>query len=92
MANKIQLQAAVRTLQDLYGQDQILKEAIKAQEQVLKDYMDSENIEHLDLGIAVVHFTQVVSQIFDLKKFRADFGNIDEYMTERHSRRFKVAA
>ena len=91
MANKIQLQATVKTLQDLYNQESDLKEAIRAQEQILKDHMDNEHIEHLDLGIAVVHFTQVVSKVFDLKKFRADFGTVDEYMTDRYSRRFKVA-
>ena len=53
--------------------------------------MDANNLQHLDLGIAVVHWTQVVSNVFDLKKFRADFGDVAEYMTERLSRRFKVA-
>lgn len=91
MTNKIQLQATVRTLQDLYSKETELKEAIKAQEQILKDHMEAEKIEHLDLGTAVVHWTQVVSNVFDLKKFRADFGEVTEYMTERLSRRFKVA-
>ena len=53
--------------------------------------MEQQNVEHLDLGTAVVHWTQVVSKVFDLKAFRADFGDVAEYMTERLSRRFKVA-
>lgn len=89
--NKAELQATVTTLQTLYAREEELKQAIKSQEQILKDYMDVEKVEHLDLGIAVVHFTQVVSKVFDLKKFRADFGTVEEYMTERFSRRFKVA-
>lgn len=91
MANKIELQATVKTLQSLYEQESELKNAIKNQEQIIKDYMENEKIEHLDLGIAVIHWTQVVSNVFDLKKFRADFGEVTEYMTERLSRRFKVA-
>lgn len=91
MTTKIELQATVKTLQALYGQEAELKEAIKNQEQILKDYMEAEKIEHLDLGTAVVHWTQVISNVFDLKKFRADFGDVAEYMTERLSRRFKVA-
>lgn len=91
MTSKIELQATVKTLQALYSQEAELKEAIKNQEQILKDYMEQQNVEHLDLGTAVVHWTQVVSKVFDLKAFRADFGDVAEYMTERLSRRFKVA-
>ena len=67
--NKVQLQATVETLQNLYAREDELKQAIREQEQILKDHMDNEHIEHLDLGIAVVHFTQVISKVFDLKKF-----------------------
>lgn len=89
--NKVELQAVAETLNNLYAKEEELKQAIKSQEQILKDYMDERNIEHLDLGNAVVHFTQVISKVFDLKKFRADFGTVEEYMVERFSRRFKVA-
>ena len=91
MTTKIELQATVKTLQSLYSQEAELKEAIKNQEQIIKAYMEANQIEHLDLGTAVVHWTQVISNVFDLKKFRADFGDVAEYMTERLSRRFKVA-
>lgn len=91
MTSKIELQATVKTLQSLYSQEAELKEAIKNQEQIIKAYMEANQIEHLDLGTAVVHWTQVISNVFDLKKFRADFGDVAEYMTERLSRRFKVA-
>ena len=74
MTNKAQLQATVKVLQDLYSKESELKEAIKAQEQIIKDYMEAQKIEHLDLGNAIVHWTQVISKVFDLKKFRADFG------------------
>ncbi len=89
--NKVELQAVVETLNNLYVKEEELKQAIKSQEQIIKNYMDTENIEHLDLGTAVVHFTQIVSKVFDLKKFREDFGMVEEYMTERFSRRFKIA-
>lgn len=89
--NKIELQATVETLNSLYEKQAEIALAVKNQEQILKDYMDEQNIQHLDLGIAVVHFSQVISKVFDLKKFRADFGEVAEYMTERVSRRFKVA-
>lgn len=91
MTSRIELQATVKTLQSLYSQEAELKEAIKNQEQIIKAYMEANQIEHLDLGTAVVHWTQVISNVFDLKKFRADFGDVAEYMTERLSRRFKVA-
>lgn len=91
MTSRIELQATVKTLQALYTQEAELKEAIKNQEQIIKDYMEANQVEHLDLGTAVVHWTQVISNVFDLKKFRADFGDVAEYMTERLSRRFKVA-
>ncbi len=89
--NKTELQATVETLNILYQRQAEINQAVKSQEQVIKDYMDNNNLQHLDLGIAVVHWTQVVSNVFDLKKFRADFGDVSEYMTERLSRRFKVA-
>ena len=89
--NKVELQATVETLNTLYEKQAEINQAVKNQEQILKDYMDEKHIEHLDLGIAVIHWTQVVSKVFDLKKFRADFGEVTEYMTERLSRRFKVA-
>lgn len=91
MATRTQLQATVKTLQDLYSQEAELKETIKAHEQIIKDHMEQENIEHLDLGTNIVHWTQVISKVFDLKKFRADFGIVEEYMTDKMSRRFKVA-
>ena len=91
MTNKTELQTTVQTLQSLYQKEEELKQVIKQHEQILKDYMESQNTQHLDLGIAVVHWTQVISKVFDLKKFRADFGNVEEYMTDRLSRRFKVA-
>ena len=89
--NRTELQATVETLNNLYERQAEINQAVKNQEQIIKDYMDNNNLQHLDLGIAVVHWTQVVSNVFDLKKFRADFGDITEYMTERLSRRFKVA-
>lgn len=89
--NKVELQAVAETLNNLYAKEEELKQAIKYQEQILKDYMELNNIEHLDLGNAVVHFTKVISKVFDLKRFRADFGTVEEYMIERLSRRFKVA-
>lgn len=89
--NKVELQTTVETLSHLYEKQAQINLAVKNQEQILKDYMNEKNIQHLDLGIAVVHFTKVISSVFDLKKFRADFGEVTEYMTERVSRRFKVA-
>ena len=89
--NKVELQAVAETLNNLYAREEELKQAIKSQEQILKDYMDLNQIQHLDWGNAVVHVTQVVSKVFDLKKFREDFGMVEEYMVERLSRRFKVA-
>lgn len=89
--NRTELQATVETLNNLYERQAEINQAVKNQEQIIKDYMDNNNLQHLDLGIAVVHWTQVVSNVFDLKKFRADFGDVTEYMTERLSRRFKVA-
>lgn len=44
MTSKIELQATVKTLQALYSQEAELKEAIKNQEQVLKDYMEAQKI------------------------------------------------
>lgn len=89
--NKTELQATVETLNSLYNKQAEINQAVKNQEQILKDYMDANNLQHLDLGTTVVHWTQVVSNVFDIKKFRADFGDVAEYMTERLSRRFKVA-
>ena len=89
--NRTELQATVETLNNLYEKQNEINQAVKNQEQILKDYMDDNNIQHLDLGIAVVHYSQVISSVFNLKKFREDFGEVAEYMTERISRRFKVA-
>ena len=89
--NRTKLQATVETLSTLYEKQNEINQAVKNQEQILKDYMDDNNIQHLDLGIAVVHYSQVISSVFNLKKFREDFGEVAEYTTKRISRRFKIA-
>ncbi len=48
--NKTELQATVETLNSLYNKQAEINQAVKNQEQILKDYMDANNLQHLDLG------------------------------------------
>lgn len=87
-----EIRQTVSELQELYAQVESLKAEITARESLIKDEMDSREIEILDLGNVIIRFTSVLSSRFDTKAFKQDFADIYALFTKQvASRRFSIA-
>lgn len=87
-----EIRQTVSELQELYAQVESLKAEITARESLIKDEMDSREIETLDLGNVIIRFTSVLSSRFDTKAFKQDFADIYALFTKQvASRRFSIA-
>lgn len=87
-----EIRATVSELQELYANLELIKSAITARENAIKEEMDSREIETLDLGNVIVRFTSVLSNRFDTKAFKQDFADVYAMFTKQvASRRFSIA-
>ena len=87
-----EIRQTVSELQELYAQVESLKAEITARESLIKDEMDSREIEILDLGNVIIRFTSVLPSRFDTKAFKQDFADIYALFTKQvASRRFSIA-
>ena len=87
-----EIRETVSELQDLYANLELIKSAITARENAIKEEMDSREVETLDLGNVIVRFTSVLSNRFDTKAFKQDFADIYALFTKQvASRRFSIA-
>ena len=87
-----EIRQTVSELQELYAQVESLKAELTARESLIKDEMDSREIEILDLGNVIIRFTSVLSSRFDTKAFKQDFADIYALFTKQvASRRFSIA-
>lgn len=87
-----EIRNTVAELQELYAQADILKAEITARETLIKDEMDSRELETLDLGNVIIRFTSILSNRFDttnFKKLHADLYNT--FIKQVASRRFSIA-
>lgn len=92
MTNTTELNAVVKTLKTLYTKEQELKEAIANQEAIIKEYMNNNNIEHINLENGNVSFVSVLSKTLNMKEFRREYENLYQlFSVERITKRFKVA-
>lgn len=87
-----EIRETVSELQDLYANLELIKSAITARENAIKEEMDSREVETLDLGNVIVRFTSVLSNRFDTKAFKQDFADVYAMFTKQvASRRFSIA-
>ena len=87
-----EIRATVSELQELYANLELIKSAITARENAIKEEMDSREVETLDLGNVIVRFTSVLSNRFDTKAFKKDFADVYAMFTKQvASRRFSIA-
>lgn len=87
-----EIRETVSELQDLYANLELIKSAITARENAIKEEMDSREVETLDLGNVIVRFTNVLSNRFDTKAFKQDFADVYAMFTKQvASRRFSIA-
>ena len=87
-----EIRQTVSELQELYAEVESLKAEITARESLIKDEMDSREIETLDLGNVIIRFTSVLSSRFDTKAFKHAFADIYALFTKQvASRRFSIA-
>jgi len=92
MTNKIELNAVMKTLKDLYTKEAELKEAISNQEAVIKEYLAENKIDNITLENGTATWKEVLSKTLDMKAFRQAHENIYQlFAVERVSKRFKVA-
>ena len=92
MTNKVELNAIMKTLKDLYTKEAELKEAISNQEAVIKEYLTENKIDNITLENGTATWKEVLSKTLDMKAFRQAHENIYQLFTvERVSKRFKVA-
>lgn len=87
-----EIRNTVAELQELYAQADILKAAITAKEALIKDEMESREVEIIDLGNVIVRFTSVLSNRFDTTAFKKLYGSLyTEFVKQVHSKRFSIA-
>ena len=92
MTNKVELNAVMKTLKDLYTKEAELKEAISNQEAVIKEYLTANKIDNITLENGTATWKEVLSKSLDMKAFRqAHEGLYQLFAVERVTRRFKVA-
>lgn len=87
-----EIRNTVAELQELYAQADSLKAEITAREAMIKDEMESRELEVLDLGNVIIRFTSILSNRFDttnFKKLHADLYNT--FIKQVASRRFVIA-
>ena len=87
-----EIRVTVLELQELYANLDLIKSAITARENAIKEEMDNREVETLDLGNVIVRFTSILSNRFDTKAFKQDFADIYALFTKQvASRRFSLA-
>lgn len=87
-----EIRETVTELQTLYANLEVIKSAITARENAIKEEMDSREVETIDLGNVIVRFTSVLSNRFDTKAFKQDFADVYAMFTKQvASRRFSIA-
>lgn len=87
-----EIRQTVNELQNLYANLEALKSVIAEKEGMIKEEMESREIETLDLGNVIVRFTSVLSNRFDTTAFKKDFADIYALFTKQvASRRFSIA-
>lgn len=92
MTNKIELNATIKTLKDLYTKEAELKEAISNQEAIIKEYLTENNLESITVENGTATWKQVFSKSLDMKAFRQAYENIYQmFSVQKITRRFKVA-
>lgn len=87
-----EIRNTVAELQDLYAQADSLKAEIAEREAMIKDEMESRELEVLDLGNVIIRFTSILSNRFDttnFKRLHADLYNA--FIKQVASRRFLIA-
>lgn len=92
MTNKVELNAVMKTLKDLYTKEAELKEAISNQEAVIKEYLTANKIDNITLENGTATWKEVLSKTLDMKAFRQAHETLYQlFAVERVTRRFKVA-
>lgn len=92
MTNKVELNAVMKTLKDLYTKEAELKEAISNQEAVIKEYLNANKIDNITLENGTATWKEVLSKTLDMKAFRQAHEALYQlFAVERVTRRFKVA-
>lgn len=87
-----EIRETVTELQTLYANLEVIKSAITARENAIKEEMDSREVETIDLGNVIVRFTSVLSNRFDTKAFKQDFADVYAMFTKQvANRRFSIA-
>ena len=62
------------------------------QVQLIKEEMESREVETLDLGNVIIRFTSILSARFDTKAFKKDFADIySMFCKQVPSKRFSIA-
>lgn len=87
-----EIRNTVAELQKLYAKADELKAQITEKESMIKDEMDSRELEILDLGNVIIRFTSILSNRFDttnFKKLHKDLYNT--FIKQVVSRRFVIA-
>lgn len=87
-----EIRNTVAELQNLYAKADELKAQITEKEAMIKDEMESRELEVLDLGNVIIRFTSILTNRFDttnFKKLHADLYNA--FVKQVASRRFVIA-
>ncbi len=87
-----EIRNTVAELQDLYAQADVLKAAIIEREALIKDEMESREVDMIDLGNVIVRFTSILSNRFDTTAFKKLHKDLYSLFTRQvQSKRFSIA-
>lgn len=89
-----EIRNAVTQLRELYAQADTIKALIVERESAIKDEMDAREIETLDLGGCVIHWTSQVADRLSTKEVREylkSMNVLDKFIKSVYSKRFSIA-
>lgn len=91
MTNR-QLHNRVNKIKELEKQADELKKQIDALKNEIKDYMDAEQVEELQLSDYTVRYKEVATNRFDTTTFKKAYTNLyNQFIKTSTSKRFTIA-
>lgn len=89
-----EIRNAVSQLRELYAQADTIKALIVERESAIKDEMDAREIETLDLGNVIIHWTSQVADRLstkDVREYLKSMNVLDKFIKSVYSKRFSIA-
>lgn len=86
------LENRIKKLKALEERQKLLDQEIDSLKEEIKKDLEAKGTEELQVGIFIIRFTSVLSNKFDTKRFKEQYGDLYKQFTKQTaSRRFTVS-